>query len=161
MSDTEIYDERDLTYSQWHRINSIKRFVGEKNARLLAMIDIDVTIYVEYEDSTKEPICLIEIARDIGQVNKPSTVTRKLAEKANIYAFTVLYTVSKTAKNPAAEQWHDVEHLRVKQIYPNKTSWKELSPAEWANVLLNMRKNVNLLSLNRKENQRQLTEWLT
>ena len=160
MSDTEIYGVRDLAYSEWHRTNSIKRFVGAENAKLLAMIDIDVVLYAEYEDSRKEPICLIETARDIGQSNKPSTITRRLAEKANIHAFTVLYTPSKTAKNPAAKQWPDIEKLRVKQIYPNKTSWKELSPTEWARVLLNMRKKMTVLTLNTKDNQRQLTEWL-
>ena len=156
----EITGERELVYSAWHRTNSIKRFVGVENAKLLAMIDIDVVLYAEYEDSTKEPICLIETARDTGQLYKTSTVTRRLAEKANIYAFTLLYTPSKTAKNPAAKQWPDVEKLRVKEIYPGKTPWKELSPAEWADVLLNMRKKKTILTLNTKDNQRQLTEWL-
>lgn len=160
MSDTEIYGERDLTYSEWHRIGSIKRFVGVEHARSLAMIDIDMVFYVEYEDSTKEPICLIEVAQDVGQPNKPSTITRRLAEKANIYAYTVLYTRSKTAKNPVAKQWPDVEKLRVKEIYPRKTSWKELSPAEWAYALLNMRRKITILTLNTKDNQQQLTNWL-
>jgi len=46
----EIYGTRDLSYSKWHRAASTKRFVGEDNARQLAMIDADVCIYVEYAD---------------------------------------------------------------------------------------------------------------
>ena len=101
MTQVERTGERDLTYSAWHRRDSIKRFVGPEKAQLLAMIDIDVVLFVEYDDSTKEPVCLIETALDTGQSIKPSTVTRKLAEKAKLPAYTLLYTPSETTKNPA------------------------------------------------------------
>ena len=76
------------------------------------MIDIDTVFFVEYEDLSREPIALIEIARDIGQGLKTSTITRKLAERCDqrnqhepgchcncrllppIHAFVVLYTLS-------------------------------------------------------------------
>lgn len=141
MTQEEKTGERDLIYSAWHRRLSTQRFIGIENAQLLAMIDIDIILYVEYEDATKEPICLIETARDIGQPIKPATVTKRLAEKAKIYAFTVLYTPSDT-KNPADKRWDDIEKFRVKMLYPKETTWKVFSPKEWAEKLLEMRKKI-------------------
>lgn len=139
MTQVERIGERDLTYSAWHRRDSIKRFVGTEKAELLAMIDMDVVLFVEYDDSTKEPLCLIETAMDIGQTIKPATVTRKLAEKAKIPAFTVLYTPSNNRKNPADKRWFDIEKFRIKKIHPEETDWESYSPLEWANELLEIR----------------------
>lgn len=75
----ERYGTRDRTYSAWHRRLSTRRFVGIDRAQLLAMIDLDASLYVEYDDRTKEPVALIETARDVGQEHKPVTVTRRLA----------------------------------------------------------------------------------
>lgn len=136
MTQEERTGERDLTYSAWHRRDSIKRFVGAEKAQLLAMIDIDVVLFVEYDDSTKEPVCLIEIARDTGQSIKPSTVTRKLAEKAKLPAYTLLYTPSKNTKNPADNSVYDIEKFRIKMICPEETDLMPYSPSEWAHELI-------------------------
>lgn len=139
MTQEERYGNRDGTYSAWHRRLSTQRFVGLENAQLLAMIDIDVIHYVEYNDLTKDPICLIETAQDVGQSRKPATVTKKLAEKAKLHAFTVLYTPS-INKNPVDKRWPDIKKFRVKMIAPDETLlWKEFTPEEWAKALLSFR----------------------
>ena len=100
MAQEEVYGTRDRIYSAWHRRMSTRRFVGIEKAQTLAMIDLDASLYVEYDDKTKEPIAIMEIARDVGQISKTSTVTRNLARKAGLLAYTVLYKPSEK-KNPA------------------------------------------------------------
>jgi len=63
----ERYGQRDRAYSAWHRRLSTRRFVGIDRAQLLAMIDLDAALYVDYDDRTKEPVALIETAMDVGQ----------------------------------------------------------------------------------------------
>ena len=66
MAQEEVYNTRDRSYSAWHRRKSTGRFIGFEHAQLLAMIDLDASLYVEYDDGTKEPIALIETAIDVG-----------------------------------------------------------------------------------------------
>ena len=67
MPHEEVTGTRDRTYSAWHRRMSTRRYVGIEAAQTLGMIDLDASLYVEYDDSTKEPLALIETARDVGQ----------------------------------------------------------------------------------------------
>lgn len=140
MSQEERYNSRDRSYSAWHRRQSTRRYIGIENAQLLAMIDLDASLYVEYDDGTKEPLALIETARDVGQQHKTATVTVKLAQRADLPCFVVLYTVS-DHMNPADDRWPDILSFRVKRLYPKPESqWRILTPQEWANTLLVMRR---------------------
>lgn len=140
MAHEERYGQRDLSYSAWHRRLSTRRFVGIENAQLLAMIDIDASLWVEYDDRTKEPIALIESARDVGQAWKPSTVTGKLAKRADLPCFVVLYTLSDTP-NPANPAYQDIECFRVRRVHPmEERHFTTVTPQEWAERLLSMRK---------------------
>ena len=135
----ERYGTRDRAYSAWHRRKSTRRFVGIEHAQLLAMIDLDASLYVEYDDGTKEPIALIETARDVGQKYKCATVTKNLAKRAELPCFVVLYSLS-ADKNPADSEWHDIESFRVKRLWPNpENEWRIMMPQEWADNLLKMR----------------------
>lgn len=139
MSQNERFNHRRLDYSAWHRRESTRRFVGIENAQRLAMIDLDAELYVEYDDGTKYPLALIEIAEDNGQDRKTATVTANLAKRANLPAFVVLYKLS-TQPNPANESWLDIEKFKVKRLHPKpEREWRELSPQEWAELLLRMR----------------------
>lgn len=139
MSQEERFNTRDRTYSAWHRRFSTGRFIGIERAQNLAMIDLDASLYVEYDDHTKEPLALIETAVDVGQTYKTATVTMKLAKKAGIPAFVLLYRIS-TSLNPADPLFHDVDSFRVKMLFPvYMNAWKELSPAEWASALVHIR----------------------
>lgn len=136
----EIYGTRDRSYSAWHRRLSTGRYIGIERAQLLAMIDLDASIYVEYENGTKDPLALIETAQDVGQPYKTATVTMKLAKRAKIPCFVVLYKLS-DSDNPADGRWKDIESFRVKRLWPQtENKWRVLTPGEWTETLLKMRK---------------------
>ncbi len=135
----EYLGKRDGTYSAWHRRHSTRRFVGIERAQLLAMIDLDACLYVEYDDGSKEPLALIETARDCGQPYKNAQVTTNLAKRASLPCFVVMYKPSDTC-NPADKEWPDIEAFRVKRLWPNPVNdWQLLTPEEWAKKLLVMR----------------------
>jgi hypothetical protein len=135
----ERYGTRDLSYSAWHRAASIRRFVGWEQAQLLNMVDADCVLFLEYHQSTKEPLALIEAAIDVGQDYKPATAIARLAKRAGIPAYLVLYRQS-AAPNPADPRMLDVSGFRVKRLYPRtETKWRAMPPAEWAEALLRIR----------------------
>lgn len=139
MSQEEKTGRRDAHYSVWHRAKSTKRFVGIENAQRLSMIDIDVALYVEYDEEGKHPIALIETARDVGQSYKTATVLRNLARLANLPCFVVLYTVGDTP-NPADPSVNDIVSFRVRKLWPEpQTLWFNLTPLRWSEALLRMR----------------------
>lgn len=130
---------RDGTYSAWHRPDSIKRFVSPVIAAQLTLIDVDVVLWIEC-DKTQYPIALIETARDVGQSQKCSYITRNLAERANLPALVVLYTPEKFSSNPADNRFQDIASFRVRRICPNEEDeWKQYLPEEYANMLAKMR----------------------
>jgi len=143
MPQEEIYGTRDRTYSAWHRRNSTRRFIGIENAQLLSMIDLDAACYVEYDDRTKEPLALIETAKDIGQNHKTAYITRNLARRCNplLSAYVLLYMPA-DYPNTADPKWPDIKQFRVKRIWPEPvTDWKIFTPEEWAKFLLEIREN--------------------
>lgn len=150
----ERYGWRDSAYSIWHRRGSIRRFVGIEAAQALSMIDIDATLYVEYDDLSREPLALIETARDVGQARKPATVTANLARLAGLPAYCVLYRPA-DRRNPGFDcgSASDIDAFRVKRIWPRPESgWRKVTPAEWAKALIEIRRQSAYL-LDRAESQ--------
>ena len=136
MAQEEYSNERDLTYSAWHRRNSMQRYIDRRDAEGMSMIDIDA---VEYDQKTREPLILIETARDNGQGWKAATVTRNLAKRAGIPAYVLLYTPSEIP-NPSNEKWPDIKSFRVKCIWPEAdTEWRFYSAREWVEELNRIR----------------------
>jgi hypothetical protein len=134
----EQYLIRDRAYGVWHRARSIGRFIGHRQAESLTMADLDSVLFVEYGYSGKLPLALVEVARDIGQ-EKPAGVIRELAKMANIPAFVALYTPA-SRPNPVSPAWHDIDQFRVRRLWPNPENvWHTLSPAEWADALVQIR----------------------
>jgi hypothetical protein len=139
MPQEERFGSRDRVYSAWHRRNSTRRFVGIERAQLLSMIDLDGALYCEFDTATSEPLALIETARDVGQHRKRATVTRRLAQRASVPAYVVLYRVSDTP-NPADPSQGDIEQFRVRRLWPRpEAAWRTLGPQEWAQALLQIR----------------------
>ena len=135
----ERYGNRDRAYSAWHRRHSTRRFIGIDRAQMLAMIDLDAALYVEYDDGSKEPLALIETALDVGQRYKSAAVTSRLAKRANVPCYCVLYTLAKNA-NPADPQWRDIERFRVRRLWPQpEATWRTVNPQQWATALLRIR----------------------
>jgi hypothetical protein len=135
----ERYGTRDLSYSAWHRAASIRRFIGWERAQLLSMCDADSMMWLEYHHQTKEPLALIEAAIDLGQDHKSATAITRLAKRARIPAYLVLYQRASQV-NPADSRSLDVSGFRVKRLYPRaETRWRQVRPDEWANALLQIR----------------------
>lgn len=114
----ERFGERDLTYSRWHRSLDPR----------LHFIDIDS---VEYCHRCKQPLVLIELAKDIGQRNKATTVLQRLAAMANLPAYLVFYL--------AAEDGSGVVRLRVRQVWPAYGEEVMMTPEEYERWLWGFR----------------------
>lgn len=139
MSQEEIFGERDRSYSAWHRRMSTRRFIGIERAQLLSMIDLDGCLYCEFDSATCEPLALIETARDRGQARKVATVTARLAERARVPAYVVLYRLA-DVPNPADRSQLDIEAFRVRRLWPQpETGWRALKPKEWAEAIVQIR----------------------
>lgn len=137
--DIERFGERDLSYSAWHRAASIRRYVGWEKAQLLCMCDADCVLFLEYAPYTKEPLCLIETAIDVGQQHKPATAIARLAKRARIPAYLVLYSRGRS-RNPADFRMRDVRGFRIKRLWPSpEVNWRHVTPQEWAAALLHIR----------------------
>lgn len=107
----ERWGRRDMLFSLWHgRLNKNYKF-----------LDID---WVEFCHICSEPLALIELAIDVGQW-KPTTVTRKLAERADLPAFCILYQ----------DDGEDITGARVRRIRPNKTPFKQRSVQQLADLI--------------------------
>lgn len=115
------FDKHDFSFSDWHRYQLHE---------MLAVIDLDC---VEYCYRCNTPLALIELARDIGQPNKSTTVTRKLAQMAKVPAYLVFYTSNHQSKRAAA-----MLKLRVQGISP-PTPEVELSPLQYELFLISLR----------------------
>lgn len=146
MSQEERFGYRDLIYSAWHRRGSTQRFIGIERAQLLAMIDIDCSIFVECDDGTHEPLALIEAARDIGQPHKAHSILKALARRTQpvVPAYVLLYRPSLKQRNPADKRHVDIEQFRYRRIWPEPRNAAEMgfavvSPQEWAEKLLRLR----------------------
>lgn len=135
----EVYGSRDRAYSAWHRRLSTRRFVGIERATRLSMIDLDGALFVEFDDQSREPLALIETARDVGQRRKSATVTARLAARARVPAYCVLYRLAEQP-NPADPTSPDIDQFRIKRLWPSpEQEWRVLSPGSWANALLCVR----------------------
>ena len=138
LAGAERYQYRDRSYGNWHRTASIGRFLPAEAARTLTMADLDSVLFAEYHWPIKLPLCLVEVAQDIGQ-EKPAGVIRKLAELAGIPAYVALYTQS-AAANPSNVNWPDIERFRIKRLWPcPEAGWRDLTPQQWADALVQIR----------------------
>lgn len=138
MAQEERFGSRNLVYSAWHRRGSTGRFVGLEMAQLLSMIDVDHVLWLEVDDETKEPVAIIEEAEDRGQF-KPCSIVINFAKRANIPAVCVLWTPA-DQPNPADMNEPDIASFRIQRLWPKtERGWRNLAPAEYAQVLLKMR----------------------
>lgn len=141
----------DRAFNEWHRADSLKRFLPEAIALRASCIDLDTIQFVEYEDGSREPLALFETACDVGQRNKAATVTTNLARRAGLCAYAILYTPADT-QNPADPRWPDIRSFRIKRLWPHpERGWRTLTPAEFARALQRIRE----WSIRKLERERQ------
>lgn len=120
LTDEERWGRRDLIYSKWHRPSS--GWLGHG----ITYIDLDACEYCRF---CWEPLALLEIARDIGQSEKPTIVTCKLAEKAGLPAYLVFYRIASSG---------DIDRFRIRLVYnPQGDRGIELimTPQDYASFL--------------------------
>jgi hypothetical protein len=135
----ERYPTRDRSYGIWHRLRSIARFLDPRHAASLTMVDLDSVLFCEYDHTGKLPLCLVEVARDIGQETKPAGVILNLARLAGVCAYVCLYSYA-DHQNPSNQNWPDISQFRVKRLWPHpEESWRTLTPDEWAKALVQIR----------------------
>ena len=135
----ERFGARDRSYSAWHRRLSLRRFIGLERAQLASMIDLDACVYCEFDAGSREPLALIETAMDRGQPHKAASVTRRLAQRAMIPAYCVLYRLG-SEKNPADPAHWDIDSFRVRRLWPSpEGDWRTLTPDEWAKAIVQIR----------------------
>ena len=121
MARTERLGVRDLTYSRWHRLTE------PSGQNTLTYIDLDA---VEYCCRCREPLALLETARDVGQAFKPTTVLCALAERARVPAYLVFYKADKDG---------NIIGFRMRQVYPREGEWRMLTPDAYAAFLVSLR----------------------
>ena len=123
MTRFERTGRRDLTYSSWHR--GIEPYTQSD----LPYVDLDA---VEYCRKCDEPLALVELAQDVGQEFKATTVMRKLAAKAGLPAYLVFYKKGEDG---------DIVSFRVRQVRPQYTGFVEMTPDEYVSFLRSLRAN--------------------
>lgn len=147
MPQQEITGERSLIYSEWHRRDSIKRFLAGNDvvASRLTMIDIDGAYVEAKHPYDRPPVALIETAQVFYQMKpesyhpKSANILFQLGKAAKIPVFLVLY-LPHYQPNPAAPKWSDILEFYVKEYWPVKSEkWKVYSPEQYASFLVQLR----------------------
>jgi hypothetical protein len=138
--DEEQNNRRYATYSLWHRERSIVRYLeNPDDAHQLGCIDIDAVCWIEWERGSRDPLALIETARDDPGKDKSGTVLRNLGALANIPTFIVLY-VPASHPNPAYPQVPDIERFRIRRLWPDpEKAYRELTCKQYAEWLKQLR----------------------
>jgi len=155
--DKEVHGFRDETFSQWHRIASMSRFIGRPSAQDQKIVDADFILTTEHSDEDpnttwmayrygSDVVALIETSVDYppGAIDrKVAWVTTALAKKAGIPAFIVLYTISANDNPMSSTGAKDIDMFRVKMTFPKHTAFVEMTPqiyAEFEADLRNLKK---------------------
>lgn len=118
---------RDLLYSGWHRPTSIRRFVGQRIAACLKVIDID---WLEACQHCNAPLALIETQAG-NRPPKSANITVELGKVAQLPVFSVSYIPN--------EARDDIRGFRVTQLWPPGVVDGSLSPQEYADWLWSLR----------------------
>lgn len=127
----------DETYAEWHRVASIARFMSMTEADSLWYIDAD---WIEACPSCGKTLLLVEAARDVGQVAKPSRILRELAKDAGKPAAVVFYQLADTRQPAPRDDLPDIAQFRVRKVWPEERE-AVYTPQEWARVLLQLRRS--------------------
>lgn len=127
MSQRERTGQRDLIYNDWHRRDSLVRWLTDMEAYRCAAIDVD---FCEWCTKCYQPIALVETQQS-RTFDKPYQVTQNLARMAGIEGYVVSYWTT--------DDGLDVAGMRVQQIAPQLDAPVEMEPGDWARALYEMR----------------------
>lgn len=68
---------------------------------------------MEYCQKCRKPLALIELAQDVGQSYKPTTVLKRLSQYSQIPAYLIIYKIK--------IQNESIGDCRVARVWPNPT----------------------------------------
>lgn len=136
----------DVAYSEEHRwrLRELYQRIGHR-------IDVADRDWTEFCHHCKEPIAIIEQVRDVGQdiLDKATTVTRKLAQRADVPAFLMAWRVERgldlqaeidrlMARVMEIQTSSPITQFKVRQIYPvGPRKVKSLEPDDyWKHIYM-------------------------
>lgn len=139
MARSRRYGE-DLTVAEWHRHALAALY--RRNGHRLDMADRDWTEFCHY---CKEPLGIWEEVVDRGQnlYDKATTITRRIAQRANLPALLVAARIVRplevqrridelNAEIRALEAAYPIEHFTVRRLTPAPSSFERYTPEEFA-----------------------------
>lgn len=131
---------RELTYSNWHRSDSISRYVTSWQARFLYMSDVDAN---ELCWQCYSAVALIETTRYIGSFSKNADATAKLSAKVGVPSFTVYFIAEEPDSCHACQQWiapwPDITAFYVVGPHGEDDEPRRMTPANYAAFLVGLR----------------------
>jgi hypothetical protein len=131
----------DPYMDHWHRLDSLKRFVGRARADWMSQIDIDSC---EFCHLCYEPVALIE-TKDLSALMKVGTVTAKLAGRAHLEAYLVEYELTEsrtecgTCGRAEASGAEDIVRFFVTEWTGASFDRREMAPKQYAEWLWSLR----------------------
>lgn len=135
MPQNEQTNSRPQEFSHWHRSSSLSRFLPVDKARRCYLSDIDSVLYVEWT-SGKKPLCLFEVARDVGQPIESKNADVLVALSKNSLheypVFVVLYKVAQKDIPNYEITVKDIESFKIMQVAPKKELIGIKTPQEFA-----------------------------
>lgn len=139
MANRRRYGE-DLTYAEWHR-NTLAELYPRRGHRL-DQADRDWTEACHF---CREPLCVAEEVIDRGQDlnDKATTITRRMAERANIPGWLIAPKFSRPveiqrridrlqAEVLRLEARYPITYFTVKRLWPQPAPLEQLWPDEFA-----------------------------
>ena len=142
MPQHEKTNTRPQEFSHWHRTSSLSRFLPAEKAQRCYLTDIDSVFYIEWT-SGKKPLCLFEVAKDVGQPieSKNADVLVALSESSmhEYPVFVVLYKVAQKDIPNYETTVKDIESFKIRQVAPKKVDIGEKTPQEFADFIWKIR----------------------
>ena len=139
-SECKFSDEK-LTHPQ-HRAPSLERFFPADRAYKCYLSDIDSVLYIEWT-SGKKPLCLFEVARDVGQPIESKNADVLVALSKNSLheypVFVVLYKVAQKDIPNYEITVKDIESFKIMQVAPKRELIGIKTPQEFADFVWKMR----------------------
>jgi hypothetical protein len=127
VSQAERTGVRDLTYSRWHRADSIRRYLPPTTAAKLTAIDVD---WCEACCFCFTPLALIETQVSTAPPKK-AAITRALALMAGIGAFSVSIV--------RAPDGDDIAMFRFQSLTEDDAPIRDMQPPVYALFLWSLR----------------------
>jgi len=121
MPQEEKTHNRPQEFSYWHRPPSLSRFLEPGKAKKCYLSDLDSILYVEWYKDHK-PLCLFEVAKDIGQSieSKNAKLLMNLSKNTlNAFpVFVVLYELADSEIPNMGICVKDIESFNIRQVAP-------------------------------------------